>query len=168
MPKPPNGKKVEIFDESRKLKKLYKSFCDMGYVIFHRCKFCGAWTTEEDFCNSDHSKQFERIKHKFPKFRATEEEIGHLRNDFLNLQDAYRNILNEYINLKALKPVAEVLKKPFTISEMEKEVILYKLKFHNFNFLKTAKSIGVTRRTLYNKLDEYGIKNREALKEYYN
>lgn len=44
------------------------------------------------------------------------------------------------------------------LSEIEKEVIEYALKVYKGNISKTSRSLGITRNTLYNKLNEYNIK----------
>ena len=44
-----------------------------------------------------------------------------------------------------------------SIKELEKEAIVRTLKFFNNNRRKTAKSLGVSERTLYRKIDEYSL-----------
>ena len=44
-----------------------------------------------------------------------------------------------------------------SIKELEKEAIIRTLKFFNNNRRKTARSLEVSERTLYRKIDEYGL-----------
>lgn len=44
-----------------------------------------------------------------------------------------------------------------TLAQLEKEVILKALRFYGGNKVQTAKSLGIAERTLYNRLEEYGI-----------
>ena len=44
-----------------------------------------------------------------------------------------------------------------SIKELEKEAIIRTLKYFNNNRRKTARSLGVSERTLYRKIDEYGL-----------
>ena len=44
-----------------------------------------------------------------------------------------------------------------SLKELEKEAIIRTLKFFNNNRRKTARSLGVSERTLYRKIDEYGL-----------
>ena len=44
-----------------------------------------------------------------------------------------------------------------SIKELEKEAIIRTLKHFNNNRRKTARSLGVSERTLYRKIDEYGL-----------
>ncbi|HIC98432.1 MAG TPA: hypothetical protein EYP08_01895 [Pyrodictiaceae archaeon] len=45
-----------------------------------------------------------------------------------------------------------------SLSKVEKKVILDALRGHNWSKVKTAKSLGISRSTLYRKLKKYGIK----------
>ena len=45
----------------------------------------------------------------------------------------------------------------FSIKELEKEAIVRTLKYFNNNRRKTARSLGLSERTLYRKIDEYGL-----------
>jgi two-component system response regulator HydG len=54
-------------------------------------------------------------------------------------------------------PIGQGIRPGMTIREMEKELILVTLERNNGNRTKTAVDLGVTRRTLQNKLKEYGI-----------
>jgi len=51
-----------------------------------------------------------------------------------------------------------------TIEEMEKRLIIETLKNNKFNISKTAKILGITRKTLHNKMSKYNI-NVKSLKE---
>lgn len=46
-----------------------------------------------------------------------------------------------------------------SLEEMEKQMIIKTLKFHNYQISETAKSLGITRSSLYRRLEKYGIKN---------
>ncbi|MGQ9497362.1 MAG: sigma-54-dependent transcriptional regulator [Desulfotomaculales bacterium] len=45
------------------------------------------------------------------------------------------------------------------LDDVERSVILRTLREHNYNRSKTAQALGINRRTLYNKLKEYGLDN---------
>ena len=47
-----------------------------------------------------------------------------------------------------------------SIRELEKEAISRTLRFYNTNRRKTAKSLGMSERTLYRKIDEYGLETK--------
>jgi len=47
-----------------------------------------------------------------------------------------------------------------SIKELEKEAISRTLRFYNTNRRKTAKSLGMSERTLYRKIDEYGLETK--------
>lgn len=44
-----------------------------------------------------------------------------------------------------------------TIAEMEKELIIERLNYFEGNKTQSAQSLGITIKTLYNKLHEYGL-----------
>ena len=50
-----------------------------------------------------------------------------------------------------------------SLCKVERRVILDALRGHNWSRVKTAKSLGISRSTLYRKLDKYGIKGRYQL-----
>ena len=50
-----------------------------------------------------------------------------------------------------------------SLKELEKEAIIRTLKFFNNNRRKTARSLGVSERTLYRKIDEYGLEPKIKL-----
>lgn len=47
-----------------------------------------------------------------------------------------------------------------SLSKIERKVILDALRGHNWSKVKTAKSLGISRSTLYRKLNKYGIKDQ--------
>lgn len=47
--------------------------------------------------------------------------------------------------------------KSYNLKERERLIVLEALKSNNCNVLKTSKALGITRTTLYKKIDEYGI-----------
>jgi DNA-binding NtrC family response regulator len=59
-------------------------------------------------------------------------------------------------------PTEEVMRIPLgsTMKEAEKEIILRTLEAQNGNKKITAEILGISRRSLYNKLAEYGIESR--------
>lgn len=67
----------------------------------------------------------------------------------------------EIITVKDLgfsaKPAAEISIKRGTLDEMERQLILAALQRWNENRTRTAKELGITRRTLLNKIKEYGF-----------
>ncbi len=66
-----------------------------------------------------------------------------------------------YLDSSALSPVKE-LKKGITLHEMEKQLILETLEANHQNRTKTASILGISVRTLRNKLHEYGECNAES------
>lgn len=56
-------------------------------------------------------------------------------------------------------PVLEKPQTPMTVKELEKQLIINALKECNGNRTLAAKRIGISRRTLHRKLNEYGIKD---------
>ena len=59
---------------------------------------------------------------------------------------------------QALKQIAKKDPKiAKSIKDLEKEAITRTLKFFNNNRRKTARSLGLSERTLYRKIDEYGL-----------
>jgi len=47
-----------------------------------------------------------------------------------------------------------------SLSKVEKKVILDALRGHNWSKVRTAKSLGISRSTLYRKLNKYSLKER--------
>lgn len=58
---------------------------------------------------------------------------------------------------KGLEPNLEIKPKLKTLAEVEKECIQQAISFHSGNKTQAAKSLGITIKTLYNKLHEYGL-----------
>ena len=50
----------------------------------------------------------------------------------------------------------------FTLEEMEIQMIRKAMDFHNMRISKVAKSLGITRSTLYRRLEKYNIPYDEA------
>lgn len=47
-----------------------------------------------------------------------------------------------------------------SIAHIEKEIILTALRFYGYNKATTARSLGISVKTLYNKLESYGVKSQ--------
>ena len=48
-----------------------------------------------------------------------------------------------------------------TMAEVEKKVIIYAFTFHRKNQTRTAHSLGLSPKTIYTKLKEYGVLNED-------
>ena len=79
-------------------------------------------------------------------------DIGEIVKGNISLPEKSMEIIEEnryFINSSAIGD--------FSIKELEKEAIIRTLKFFNNNRRKTARSLGLSERTLYRKIDEYGL-----------
>ena len=79
-------------------------------------------------------------------------DIGEIVKGNISLPEKSMEIIEEngyFINSSAIGD--------FSIKELEKEAIVRTLKFFNNNRRKTAISLGLSERTLYRKIDEYGL-----------
>ena len=79
-------------------------------------------------------------------------DIGEIVKGNISLPEKSMEIIEEngyFINSGAIGD--------FSIKELEKEAIVRTLKFFNNNRRKTARSLGLSERTLYRKIDEYGL-----------
>ena len=79
-------------------------------------------------------------------------DIGEIVKGNISLPEKSMEIIEEngyFINSSAIGD--------FSIKELEKEAIVRTLKFFNNNRRKTARSLGLSERTLYRKIDEYGL-----------
>ena len=79
-------------------------------------------------------------------------DIGEIVKGNIYLPEKSMEIIEEnryFINSSAIGD--------FSIKELEKEAIIRTLKFFNNNRRKTARSLGLSERTLYRKIDEYGL-----------
>ena len=79
-------------------------------------------------------------------------DIGEIVKGNISIPDKSMEIIEEngyFINNSAIGD--------FSIKELEKEAIVRTLKYFNNNRRKTARSLGLSERTLYRKIDEYGL-----------
>ena len=87
------------------------------------------------------------------------------KNNFLEISNQVR--LNSNIENKPVRIIEEDNKfirddaiGEISIRDLEKEAIIRTLRFFNTNRRKTAKSLGMSERTLYRKIDEYGLETK--------
>ena len=79
-------------------------------------------------------------------------DIGGIVKGNISISEKSMEIIEEngyFINSSAIGD--------FSIKELEKEAIIRTLKYFNNNRRKTARSLGLSERTLYRKIDEYGL-----------
>tara|TARA_Y100000996_G_scaffold98964_1_gene71255 strand:- start:1428 stop:2651 length:1224 start_codon:yes stop_codon:yes gene_type:complete len=79
-------------------------------------------------------------------------DIGEIVKGNISIPEKSMEIIEEngyLINNSAIGDIS--------IKELEKEAIIRTLKYFNNNRRKTARSLGVSERTLYRKIDEYGL-----------
>ena len=79
-------------------------------------------------------------------------DIGEIVKGNISIPEKSMEIIEEngyFINSSAIGD--------FSIKELEKEAIVRTLKYFNNNRRKTARSLGLSERTLYRKIDEYGL-----------
>ena len=79
-------------------------------------------------------------------------DIGEIVKGNISIPEKSMEIIEEnayFINNSAIGD--------FSIKELEKEAIVRTLKYFNNNRRKTARSLGLSERTLYRKIDEYGV-----------
>ena len=79
-------------------------------------------------------------------------DIGEIVKSNISIPEKSMEIIEENgycINSSAIGEIS--------IKELEKEAIIRTLKYFNNNRRKTARSLGVSERTLYRKIDEYGL-----------
>ena len=86
-------------------------------------------------------------------------------NNFLEISNQVR--LNSNIENKPVRIIEEDNKfirddaiGEISIRDLEKEAIIRTLRFFNTNRRKTARSLGMSERTLYRKIDEYGLETK--------
>ena len=66
-----------------------------------------------------------------------------------------------HFQLHKLKKSLPISKVPQTLKEIEKKAIVEALVYTEWNMTKTANVLGVSRMTLYRKIDSYGIEENE-------
>ena len=86
--------------------------------------------------------------------RSVKDEMENIRNQ-LNLFKNNTFIENGYIFESEI-----LLKSNFKTSDLEKEMIIRTLEYFNNNRRAAAKSLGMSERTLYRKINDYGIEKK--------
>jgi DNA-binding NtrC family response regulator len=116
-----------------------------------------------------HRKNVKGISRNAQKFFQLYEWPGNVRELEDVLEQAVETSKKEYIDISDLPPYfQEAMEKPKkipflrrkdlpTLNELEKEYILYLLKVTDNHMSKTAKIMGISRSTLYNKIRRYRI-----------
>ena len=85
-------------------------------------------------------------------------DIGEIVKGNISIPEKSMEIIEEngyFINSSAIGDIS--------IKELEKEAIIRTLKYFNNNRRKTARSLGVSERTLYRKIDEYGLEPKTKI-----
>ena len=84
--------------------------------------------------------------------RTSVTDFGNIVKEGISIPDNSMEIVEESRYLINNHAIGDI-----SIKELEKEAIIRTLKFFNNNRRKTARSLGVSERTLYRKIDEYGL-----------
>jgi len=82
----------------------------------------------------------------------TIKDIGEIVKGNIAIPEKSMEIVEESGNFINNNAIGEI-----SIKELEKEAIIRTLRYFNNNRRKTARSLGVSERTLYRKIDEYGL-----------
>lgn len=91
---------------------------------------------------------------------AIEHAVVFCKGDTITARDLPLFVRQPETMISITQPTAlQQLQKPMTIKELEKQLIINALKEFNGNRTLAAKRIGISRRTLHRKLNEYGIKD---------
>ncbi len=88
----------------------------------------------------------------FPQDTIAKKDIGEFVQNNISISDKSLEITEEVGFAIQNHSIGEI-----TLKDIEKEAITRTLKFFNNNRRKTASSLGVSERTLYRKIDEYGL-----------
>tara|TARA_B100001248_G_scaffold222503_1_gene179030 strand:- start:794 stop:2014 length:1221 start_codon:yes stop_codon:yes gene_type:complete len=88
----------------------------------------------------------------FSKESFAKKDIGNIIENNLPISDKSIEITEEFGYAIQNHLIGEI-----SLKELEKEAITRTLKFFNNNRRKTAHALGVSERTLYRKIDEYGL-----------
>ena len=119
--------------------------------------------------NKKTGKNVKGISRNVQKFFQNYEWPGNVRELKDVLEQAVETSKKEFIDMSDLPPyfqdmLGKAKKIPFlrrqdlsTLEELEKEYILYLLKVTDNHMSKTAKIMGISRSTLYNKVEKYHI-----------
>lgn len=75
------------------------------------------------------------------------DEFEDIKKEFIDIDNNSNEIISE-----------NILEETFNLENIEKETIINAIKYNNYNISKTAKSLGVSRNTLYLKIKKYNIK----------
>ena len=81
-------------------------------------------------------------------------EIGNINHN-IPIHDKSLEIIGDTYQLIRDDAIGDML-----IKDLEKEAVIRTLKFFNNNRRKTAKSLGMSERTLYRKIDEFGLDSK--------
>ena len=84
--------------------------------------------------------------------KASITDLGDIVKEGISIPEKSMEIVEESRYLINNHAIGDI-----SIKELEKEAIIRTLKFFNNNRRKTARSLGVSERTLYRKIDEYGL-----------
>ena len=84
--------------------------------------------------------------------RTSITDLGNIVKEGISIPEKSMEIVEESRYLINNHAIGDI-----SIKELEKEAIIRTLKFFNNNRRKTARSLGVSERTLYRKIDEYGL-----------
>lgn len=77
-----------------------------------------------------------------------------------NYNDKYENTTDKQVQRKEtnyIDDITDIEEQPITLAELEKRTIIETYKKNKSNLKETAKILGVSTRTIYRKLEEYGI-----------
>ena len=88
----------------------------------------------------------------FSKESFAKKDIGNIIENNLPISDKSIEITEEFGYAIQNHLIGEI-----SLKELEKEAITRTLKYFNNNRRKTARALGVSERTLYRKIDEYGL-----------
>lgn len=80
-----------------------------------------------------------------------ENKVERLTNEVSSLKDENSKFINA-----ATQKISSIYNPNMSLSQMEREYILAALKFHKNDKFKSATDLGITTKTLYNKLHDYG------------
>ncbi len=91
------------------------------------------------------------VNSTIPRDGSDFSEIGNINHN-IPIHDKSLEIIGDAYQLIRDDAIGDML-----IKDLEKEAVIRTLKFFNNNRRKTAKSLGMSERTLYRKIDEFGL-----------
>ncbi|HZX09373.1 MAG TPA: sigma-54 dependent transcriptional regulator [Acidobacteriota bacterium] len=119
--------------------------------------------------NQKYNKDIKGVSQKVQKFFHSYEWTGNVRELRDVIEIAVEVSDKDFIDMEGLpqyfqESLTRPKKIPFirreelsTMDALEKEYIIYLLKITDSNMTETAKTMGISRSTLYNKIEKYGI-----------